>query len=57
MKTLVIVIIWLALACFNVFKIYQSNTKWNVLESVFAILLAPVYTFVAFIVIFVIKKW
>lgn len=57
MTLFIVLIIWLTLAIFNVFKIYQSEDDSHALESIFAIVCAPIYTFLAFVVVFLIKKW
>ena len=61
MKTMIIFIIWIVCACFNTYKIYQSDTYSNVLESLFAIAFAPLYTLIAFMIAFIkgfiINKW
>ena len=52
-----IVLIWLVLAGFNVWKIFQSNNCFSVLETLIAIMFSPLYFIVAFVVVFILKKW
>lgn len=51
------ILAWMLLAAFNIYKIYQSLQGADMIESVFAIVLAPIYTVIALVVIFVIKPW
>lgn len=57
MTVIIIILVWLLLAAFNMYKLYTSKSGSNLIESVAAILLAPFYTLMAFVVIFLIKKW
>lgn len=54
---LIIIASWLLLTMFNIFKINQSSQGADMFEKSFAIVLAPVYTVLAIIVIFIIKPW
>lgn len=53
----IIQIIWLLCAAFNIYKIYQSTQGADMLETAFALIFAPFYTVMAFVVIFIIKPW
>lgn len=56
--TIYIIFCWLALAGFNLVKINQSTYgAKDVFTPLFAIVFAPLYTLIAFIGIFIIKKW
>ncbi len=56
-----IIYIWTICALFNMIKIMQSFTEewrsvnWGIYPV--AIILAPIVTFVAFFISFIIKKW
>lgn len=53
-----IVVIWFILAIFNAIKLAQSEgTDIAIFEVLFAIFLAPIYTFIALVMYFVIAKW
>lgn len=54
---LIVIALWLLLAMFNIFKINQSSQGADIFEKSFAIVLAPVYTVLAIVVIFIIKPW
>ena len=57
MTAIIVVLAWLLLAAFNLWKIYQSSQGADMLESLFAIIAAPVYTLVAIVMVFIIKPW
>lgn len=57
MTAIIVILVWLLLAAFNLWKIYQSSQGADMLESLFAIILSPVYTLLALIAIFIIKPW
>jgi len=58
MTVFVILLVWLLLACFNIFKIKQSTIgARDVFEPLLAIIFAPLYFITALVVIFGIKKW
>lgn len=48
---------WPLFGVFNLYKIYQSSQGADMLESLFAIAFAPLYTMAAFVILFVIKPW
>jgi len=57
MTAFIISLIWLLLGAFNLYKIYQSSQGADILETLFAIISGPLYTFMALVVIFIIKPW
>lgn len=57
MTAIIVVLVWLLLAAFNLWKIYQSSQGADMLESLFAIMFSPVYTLMAMVVVFIIKPW
>lgn len=57
MTAIIVVLVWLLLAAFNLWKIYQSSQGADMLESLFAIIAAPVYTLMAMVEVFIIKPW
>jgi len=54
---LIIIIIWILLAVFNMWKLSTSISGSNVLESVVAIALSPLFTLMAIIIIFILPRW
>ena len=54
---MIIFLIWLLLACFNVLKIRQSSQGADMIETAIAVVLAPLYTMLGLVVIFIIKPW
>lgn len=57
MTIFIILIIWILFGAFNLYKIYQSSQGADMLESLFAAASGPLYTFMALVVIFIIKPW
>lgn len=49
--------VWAICSFFNLWKIHQSSQGADVLETLFAITLSPLYTLLALIAIFIIKPW
>ena len=53
-----IVVVWFVLAIFNALKLAQSEgADIAIFEVLFAIFLAPIYTFIALVMYFIIAKW
>lgn len=57
MTAIIVVLVWLLLTAFNLWKIYQSSQGADMLESAFAMILSPIYFILALVVIFIIKPW
>ena len=54
---MIILLVWLLLACFNVFKIRQSSQGADMIETALAVVFAPLYTILGLVVVFIIKPW